>query len=362
MSDGSNSDGQEKSHDPTPKKLDQSREKGDVPYSTEVTSASTYCAFFISLLIFSGWTAQRLSHVLATLFQRPEDYVAAILSPSTTHLLSVSFIKILVAVAPFFGFLALASITSIIAQRAYTFAPSKISPKISRISIIANAKQKFGPHGLTEFLKSLSKLLAVMGILFFAFQDRFLSLPALSGLPFQSITLLIQRETIFFIGLTTIAAVFIAAIDLPWRRHQHHNKLKMTYDELKKENKESEGDPSLKGARRRKAEELATNRMMCDVPSADLIMVNPTHYAVALKWKRDGKSAPICVAKGVDEVAAKIREAAASAGVPIHRDPPTTRSMYEFVQIGKEIKREHYAAVAAAMHYADQMRKKWHKA
>jgi flagellar biosynthetic protein FlhB len=132
----------------------------------------------------------------------------------------------------------------------------------------------------------------------------------------------------------------------------------MTLKELKDESKEAEGDPHLKQHRRMRAQELALNQMMGEVPNADVIIVNPTHYAVALKWSRMPGAAPECVAKGVDEVALRIREAATEAGVPIHSDPPTARALYATTDIGREIDPDHYEPVAAAIRFAEAMRQK----
>ena len=122
------------------------------------------------------------------------------------------------------------------------------------------------------------------------------------------------------------------------------------------EAKASEGDPHVKQQRRQKGYEIAMNQMLADVPKADVVVVNPTHYAVALKWSRLPGEAPVCVAKGVDEIAAQIREVAMEAGVPIHRDPPTARAIHATVRIGEEIRPEHYQAIAAAIRFAEKMR------
>ena len=131
----------------------------------------------------------------------------------------------------------------------------------------------------------------------------------------------------------------------------------MTHEELKEETKRSEGDPHIKQQRRQRGQEIATNRMLLDVDGADVVIVNPTHYAVALKWTRTPGSAPKCVAKGVDEIAARIRERASEAGVPIHQDPPTARAVHASVEVGDEIQPEHYIAVAAAIRFAEDLRK-----
>jgi flagellar biosynthesis protein FlhB len=135
----------------------------------------------------------------------------------------------------------------------------------------------------------------------------------------------------------------------------------MSRKDLTDEMKDSEGDPHVKGQRRQRAQDIATNQMLADVSGADVIIVNPTHYAVALKWKRGARTAPICVAKGVDEIAAQIRARAAEHGIPIHSDPPTARAIHAAVEIGAPIQAEHFKAVAAAIRFAEAMRSKARK-
>jgi Flagellar biosynthesis pathway, component FlhB len=158
--------------------------------------------------------------------------------------------------------------------------------------------------------------------------------------------------------MIVVIAGAIAELDWLWQVFDHQRKLRMSYEELKKDSKETEGDPYLRQARRRRAEELATNRMLLDVPKSDVVIVNPEHYAVALKWSRAKGAAPKVVAKGVDAVAQSIRVRAMEAGVPIHRDPPTARALHATVEIGHEIDEEHYRAVAAAIRYAEDVRRR----
>jgi len=147
----------------------------------------------------------------------------------------------------------------------------------------------------------------------------------------------------------------LAAIDFPLQWRLHANKLKMTREEMKKETKQNEGDPHLKQSRRRKGTEIARGGMLEAVKTATVVMTNPTHYAVALKWDPESNKAPIVVAKGVDHLAAKIREVAKENNVPIHRDPPATRSIYSLVEIDEEIQQIHFAAVAAAIQYVQRV-------
>jgi flagellar biosynthetic protein FlhB len=156
--------------------------------------------------------------------------------------------------------------------------------------------------------------------------------------------------------VVTLIAMVIGLGDLLWQNYHHVQKNRMSHKELRDEAKEAEGDPHMKSQRRQRAYEIANNKMMADVPKADVVIVNPTHYAVALKWSRKKGAAPVCVAKGVDEIAARIREAAMEAGVPIHSDPPTARALHATVEIGAEIRPDHYRAVAAAIRFAERMR------
>ena len=157
--------------------------------------------------------------------------------------------------------------------------------------------------------------------------------------------------------ITSLIAVAVAGIDLVWQRFDHARRLRMSFQDLREETKQSEGDPYVKAQRRSRGEAIATNRMLLDVPKADVVIVNPTHYAVALKWSRARGSAPACVAKGEGEVALRIREVAETAGVAVHSDPPTARALHATVEIGREITPEHYRAVAAAIRFADRIRR-----
>ncbi len=354
MSEGEKPPDDAKSHAPTPQKLHKAREMGDVPYSTEVTAAATYGALLAAITFGGGWSAIRLGEALSPFFRHPQDLAQALMSTTDGDYLTGLIAQIFAALAPIFAALALAAAASILAQRAVAFAPSKIKPKIARLSVIDNAKQKFGPSGLFDFAKNLIKLFTLLAIMGFAYRGRFADLTGLAAQPATALMPTLLREAVFFLGLTTVTAMAVAAVDLPWRRAEHEKRQRMTFEELKREGKETEGDPGMKGALREKGRALAMNRMMADVPKANVVLVNPTHYAVALSWDRDGGAAPVCVAKGVDEIAARIRKAAAEAGVPIRRDPPTARAIFATVDIGEEVRREHYAAVAAAIHYADE--------
>ncbi len=249
-------------------------------------------------------------------------------------------------------------IALLVASRGFVVAPKKLAPKLSRISPIATAAHKFGIEGLVEFAKSAVKLGLVSVILYYFIAARLEEIlaslyltPAMSGA-------LMARLTLHFLLIVFVIQLVLGGIDFLWQIFRHGQKLRMSRKEMMDEFKESEGDPHLKSARRQRAQEVATNRMLTDVASANVVVVNPTHYAVALKWDRSKGGAPICVAKGVDEIARMIRERAAEHGVPIHSDPPTARAIHATVEVGQEIRVDHYRAVAAAIRFADTMRQK----
>ena len=237
-------------------------------------------------------------------------------------------------------------------------APEKLQPKLNRISPISNAKNKFGRSGLFEFFKSFVKLTIyalVLGVFIWKKLPQMLSTLSLS--PGMSTVILLEL-CIQFLALVLLVALTIGVIDYFWQHQEHLRKNRMSHKELMDEIKQNEGDPHVKQQRRQKGYDIAMNQMLSEVPDADVIVVNPTHYAVALKWSRLPGEAPVCIAKGVDEIAARIREVAVEHGIPIHSAPPTARALHATVEIGAEIPPDQYQAVAAAIRFAEKMRKR----
>ncbi len=246
----------------------------------------------------------------------------------------------------------------VFATRGFVVAPDRIAPKLSRISPLATAKHKFGAEGLMEFAKSAVKLGLVSVILYAFFAARLEEVLATVYLSPALSSAVLARLTTEFLFILLVVAVALGGVDYLWQVHLFKQRNRMSRKELMDEFKESEGDPHLKAARRQRAQEVATNRMLADVETANVVVVNPTHYAVALRWDRGKGGAPVCVAKGVDEIARVIRARAAEHGIPVHSDPPTARAIHATVELGQEVRNEHYRAVAAAIRFADAMRKK----
>lgn len=357
MSSPGASDGQEKSFDPTPGRIEKARRDGDIALSREANAAAAYAGLYLVIVAGAGAISVSLAQALAHFFEAPEHYSGLLGDAPGAPAAAIAGL-LLPAAAVLLGAPALAVLAALFAQQGFAFAPSKLAPKWSRLSLVDNAKQKFGPQGLSEFSFSAAKLLAILALFAVLFIGRFATLPGSALAPAASIVGALHEEAVLFIGAILMFSVVVGAVDLLRVRFAHKKKLMMSLDEMRRENKETEGDPQFKQTRRDRARAIAANRMLLDVPKASVVIVNPTHYAVALKWDGPNSGAPQCVAKGVDEMAAKIREIAATSGVPIRRDPPTARAIHGAVEIGEEIAREHYAAVAAAIHFADAIRKK----
>lgn len=349
-------DSSDKSFDPTPQKLVEARKKGEIAKSSDLLTAAGYLGLLIALSASGVWMMQRLGTSLSVLLDQPDRlaplFFGSAAAPPVASLMQTVF----TGLAPVFGLPALGVLTALFAQRAIVFAPSKIQPKLSRISMISNAKNKFGRAGLFEFFKSLVKLL-IFSTCLAIFIRVWLSemVGVIQAGPSAAIDLM-GRICLGFLSVTVIVSGLIGGIDAVFQHFEHLRKNRMSRKDMTDEAKQSEGDPHLKQERRQRALAASQNQMMKDVPNADVIIVNPTHYAIALTWSRETGSAPVCVAKGVDEIAATIRRIGSEAGVPLHSDPPTARALHATTEIGDEIAPETYAAVAAAIRFAEEMR------
>lgn len=351
-------EGQEKVFDPTPRKLEQARERGDVPRSMDANAAAGYLGLIAALIGFGTSAAVAFGDAVRPFLGSVDHLEGRLLGPGGLMLGGALAGKAFLAVAPLFLVPFLAVLGALVAQRAIVASGDKLVPKLSKISPLSNFKQKFGPTGLMEFVKSAAKMLLISAAIWWWMTANVEHLVGLAATPGRGLPRYLGETLMSLLIVVAAIAVAIAAVDLLWQHYDHARKLRMSLEEVKKESKETDGDPHMRQQRRRRAEEIATNRMLLDVPRADVVIVNPTHYAVALKWSRKPRSAPVCVAKGVDEVAAAIRAKAAEAGVPIHRDAPTARSIHALVEIGREIHPDHYRAAAAAIRFAAEMRRK----
>ena len=348
----------EKQHEPSEKKLQDARKKGDIAKSVDLTTASAYGGFLVAFFGFGATLVAsfgtNMMHFLGEAHVLEQD----VFSGQGTVVLGRIASNLLGNVGVWFVMPASFALLTIIAQQAFIVVPSNLAPKASRISPLSNLKNKLGRKGLFEFFKSFVKLSVAGSLAFWFLASNFgdIILTMQQGelqVSDKMVQLLAQ-----FLLLMFVFTLCVGAIDYFWQRQEHLRKNRMSHQEMKDEAKSSEGDPHMKQQRRQRGYEIATNQMLSDVETADVVVVNPTHYAVALKWDRTQIGAPLCVAKGVDEIAARIRERAQENAVPIHSDPPTARALHGMLEIGQEVPPDLYAAVAAAIRFAEAMRLK----
>lgn len=349
-------DDEDKQLDPTPKKLEDARKKGDIAKSQEITTAAAYAGLVLGLALTGTYVTKGIldsgALMIAApdlLLTGPEDMVAQ---------LGDLVLATMRATFPLFLAPALAVGLALVAQRAFVVAPDKLQFKLNRISLLENAKNKYGRSGLFEFFKSFVKLSIItiaLGYFAIAEVEPVVMSSMLETGQILQLTIKLCGE---FLMVVLALAIAIGGVDFIWQHFELMRRNRMSYKDMKDESKESDGDPMMKQHRRQKAVDIATNRMLSDVPEASVVVVNPTHFAVALKWDPAMPGAPICVAKGVDEIAARIREIAVEEGIPIHSDPPTARALHASVEIGGEISPDHYKPVAAAIRFAEDMRRR----
>lgn len=351
-------DNTDKQHEPTQKKLDDARKKGEIPRSADLSVAASYAGLLLCALMAGATSFHKLGETFSILLDQASSIAPLIFEGDARAPLGGLAYSVVLGILPWFAFPLITVLTVITAQRGFTFAPSKIQLKTSRISPLSNAKNKYGRTGLFEFFKSFTKLVIYSACLGLFLNAR---MPELSSAPMGEAgfgILLLLRVSTEFILVAFLIALSIGALDFLWQRAEHLRKNRMSDKELREEHKEAEGDPHMKQTRRNRGQEIALNQMMADVPTADVVIVNPTHFAVALKWSRARGEAPVCIAKGVDEIALKIRDVAQEAQVPVRSDPPTARALHATTKIGDEIPPEHYRAVAAAIRFAEMIRKR----
>lgn len=355
-------DQQDKSFDPTPHKLQEARKKGEIAKSVDLQTAAGYAGLTLALVAVGAQSFASLGSHLVGMLAQSNDIAAAVFDGGPVAALGGWTWAVSSDLAPIFGLPALLVLASILVQRAFVVTPSKLQPKLSRISLISNAKQKFGRSGFFEFAKSFAKLaiysLCLALFLIWRLPDMIAVIQSEPG----AVVLLLAELCVAFLFVVILVSTAIGGVDAVWQHQEHIRKNRMSRKEIMDETKNTEGDPHMKQERRTRAQAIASQQMMAEVPDADVLIVNPTHYAVALKWSRANGTAPECVAKGVDALALRMREIAMEAGVPIRHDPPTARALHAVTNIGEEIAHEHYAAVAAAIRFADSMRARMRKA
>jgi len=325
----------EKTEQPTEKRLRDAREQGNLPRSRELGTAAVFGAGVLAVMAMSGsigrgataWMKQALSPE-QSLRQNPKELFG--------HFGDL-LLQFMLVIAPLVLVCLLASFVAPLVMGGLRWSQKALLPDINRMNPMSGLKRLYGPEAIAEFTKSLLRVAFVGVAAETAITD---------GLGF----------TLRLLLATAGAMLVLAAIDAPYQRWNWMRKLKMTREELRREMKESEGSPEVKGRIRQLQQQMANRRMMEAVPTADVVVVNPTHYAVALKYEGGAMNAPTVVALGVDETALRIREVADGNKVAIVSAPPLARALYREGQLGKEIPVRLYSAVAQVLSYVYQLR------
>lgn len=351
MSDDSD---QEKTEEPTSKRLDDAQKKGQIARSRELNTFVMLITSAALLLMLGGQMGSKLLAMMRTQFQLDRKIIFDPTSP-IVHLKQV-MIDGVVLIAPFMAVLFVAAIVAPLALGGWVFSGEALIPKFEKLDPIKGIARMFAVRGLIELVKSLLKILLIFFVAV-ALCKHFLSdLIGLSTVPLeQSISHGLNIIGICFLVLSA-SLIAVVILDVPYQLWDHSKKLKMTLQEIKDEHKESEGSPEVKSRQRRAQMDMAQNRMMTEVPKADVIVTNPSHYAVALKYDQNSNGAPKLVAKGVDLIAAQIRLLATGANVPLVASPPLARALYYSTAIDKEIPKELYLAVAQVLAYIYQLK------
>lgn len=348
------SDGQERTEDATSKRLQQAKDKGQVARSKELASVSVLVCGSVALMWFGEDVARALFSIMERFFSISREEIF-----DTNKLLEIVGGALLALIFPVFLVLIILFVAALIGAAGLggiSFSSEAAMPKPSKMNPMSGIKRMFGMQSLVELLKSILKVALVGGTAFYLINkskaDLFqLSLDTYPANIFHSLDILLN-----FILLISCTLLIVVAIDIPFQIWQHANQLKMTKQEIKDEYKETEGKPEVKGRIRMLQREMTQRRMMSDVPSADVIVTNPEHYSVALRYDQSKDSAPIVVAKGVDHIAIKIREIAREHDIDILPAPPLARALYHSTELEQQIPDGLFAAVAQILAYIFQMK------
>lgn len=350
------SDDSSKTEEPSHKKLEEARKKGQTYSTRELNHFFMMLALTFFLLVMAPGLGRDMIDTLAPFITKPDEMdmsAAGFMGLMRTVTLGTVLALALLFLASF-----VAAFAPSVVQNKWIFSTESIKPKFSKISPLSGVKRLFGLKALVEFLKNLIKVSVVGAIAIYAilpYKEYLYTLPAL---PKADMLEFAQKMAGRMLISVLILLFLLSIADYLWQRFIFMKSMRMTKQELKEEYKQQEGDPHIKGKLKAIRREKARQRMMSNVPKADVIITNPTHYAVALQYDAAKMPAPILLAKGTDDVAARIREMATKHKIPIVRNPPLARVLYDTTDIEDEIPIEHYAAVAKVIGYVYKLKGK----
>ena len=343
-------DGQEKTEQATGKKIQDTREKGQVARSAELNSLAVFSIGLLVLFLFKNHIGSKLSELSIFIFSSL-DVLEVNLSILKIYAIKAALF-FLITMSPLLAALVIISLVSGYGQVGFRITPKALIPNFGRMNPVKGIKNKFfSVTPWVELIKSIFKLLIIGGFSYFILSDMIINSVGLVDYSVEGIVYFMLDNSIDFLWKVSLVYAILAFADFAYQRHKHKKDLMMTKQEVKDEYKQTEGDPLIKGHIRRKQLEMAKSRMIKEIPTADVVITNPTHYAVALKYEMNRKSAPRVVAKGVDFLAQRIKEVAKENNVPVHEDVFLARALYKACDIGDEIPEKLYRAVAQILAY-----------
>jgi flagellar biosynthesis protein FlhB len=350
-------DPESKTEEATPRKLADARKKGDVAKSPDVAAALSLMGAAAVILMSGGWFATSMAEQLLPFIAAPHTMIGGLETGAGVEIGAIA----LWAGAPLLGLVMLATILGgvggNVAQSGLIFTVEKLKPDWSKVNPAKGFKRIFGPDGLVQFIKTFIKLLAVGFICWLVLKPHLRELENMAAMPPAMILPVARDLAVALMTSTIIFLGFTAGADFLWQKFRFAERMKMSKEELKEDYKQSEGDPHVKAKLKQIRAQRSRQRMMQNVPTATVIVTNPTHYSVALRYEA-GDAAPVCVAKGVDDLAMRIREVGREHNVPIVENVPLARALYAAVDIDETIPREHFEAAAKVIGFVMQKRKK----
>ncbi len=355
MAEGKSKDSQEKTEEPTPKKKKDAKDKGQVPRSKELNTTIVLLVASISLFAMGETIGVGVTDIMRNnlsldrelIFGSNKKLIAAV---------GATLSDMFMLLFPYLLILLVAVLLTPGLIGGWSFSAKAMAPKMSKLSFFKGMKRMFGVKGLMELVKSVAKVALIGSVAFFFIWTHFSELMSLGTLnPGKAVVTAITLLAWLFIFLSA-ATLVIAAIDIPFQIVQHLKEIKMSKQEVKDESKQTEGNPEVKGRIRRLQQEMSNNRMMEEIPKADVVVTNPTHFSVALKYDDKGSGAPVVIALGVDLIALRIRKIATENEVTIFEAPPLARALYYNSELNMEIPFDLYHAVAQVLAYVYQLR------
>lgn len=351
-------DKDQKTEEPTEKRRKEAREKGQVLQSREINSALVLLITFLFFKLISNYMYENITHFTRKVFI---NYTIEkdLLIGENFWSLSMEFMFIFIKiVAPILFIVAISGIIASYMQVGFLFSTESLKPKLSKLNPIEGFKKLFSAHALMEMFKSIFKISVVCLIVYFYLNNNMNSILLLLELDITEIVQFALQLVINLAVRISLVLVVLALIDYLFQWKQHEKSLKMTKQEVKEEYKQMEGNPEIKGKLKQKRKEISMRRMMSDIPDADVVITNPTHYSIVIKYDAEKTDAPVLTAKGQDYIALRIREIAKENDVEIVENKSLARALYYSVDIGDEIPQEFFQAVAEVLAFVYSLKGK----